>query len=180
MLNLEYLQTGKLDVDINTTKTTNKTIQKRDAARPRRTAHAVAYDILTQIYKMNLAEQEFTKSIQGQRHCNVMQHHSHAGKGSDDRHEIHIRSIKGKLYRNDTLATNRHLADTMNMSNDTLQYYLQTLRDLKMLTYDVHTKAHTITAKGIEYTIVWEDVKRLFPYPFNVRKQSSEEAQKVR
>jgi hypothetical protein len=60
------------------------------------------------------------------------------------------------------MATTRHISDALSMNNSYVTHYSQILRKLDMIDYDASAHTYNIKPKGIEFIIIWEDVKRLF------------------
>jgi hypothetical protein len=172
MLNLSYLENGKLETKNNNNNNNKKKQQQQQQAskafnNKRRTtggAQGVCYEILSLIYKMNIQQDEFQHDIKGQRHCNILQKHNYSnqGKGTDNRHETIIKRVGHRLYRKDAMATTRIISDTLRMNHSYVSHYTGILRMMDMIDYDTSARIYTIKPKGIEFIIVWEDVKRLF------------------
>lgn len=178
MLNLEYLQEGKIRATKKKAEpyTNNKTLslqekefyrtdidqqKKNNHRKHKRIIYAVCYDVLTETLNLQQAQDAFLREIEGKR----MGHVANAHKNRTERKLI---NIDGQYYLQHNIGSCRQiwLRFENEMTYATVSNTLQLLKHMNMIEYDLKIKSYRVLPKGIEFMVIYEDLIKVFPHTY--------------
>lgn len=170
MLNLEYLQEGKLDnfKTINSSSSSssdNKTSNSsRNKTRPKnygkRSLYATCYQILEKTLELQQARIQFVKENEDKRHCSIALQSKYAGGDSVKP----LVNINGVYYNKQHLGSARNIREQTDLNYGTVANSLVIMCKLNLVEYDKSIRSYNVTSKGVEFMVTYEDLTKLFPY----------------